>query len=403
MFKGFLSKERRSTIFVWALVSVLSASIGSGITFTILRDTQAQNGGSETALTDTSNTTSNSPTETVNVNLNTNLSDVVKKVNPDVMAVVNYNSNLGSSWFGMGGQSDSSNSDSSSTMQGVGTGVLFKKDSKYAYIVTNNHVVEGSTSIELVVNSGKHLKATIVGTDPYTDIAVLKTSASYFNGIAPATFGNSDNIQVGEPVIAIGTPEGLDFQDSVTSGIISAKERTIPLQDEQTQQIVDYENVVQTDAAINPGNSGGPLVDALGDVIAINSSKISDPTVQGMGFGIPSNEVMSITSEILATGHAYHPSLGISAYDLSMLPIGIAPNSPVTEGVYVQAVDSRAAKQAGLQPQDIIVAIDGKPVASTANLRTYLFQMKPGSTVTLTVYRGNQKVTLHEALTSKLG
>ncbi len=346
------------------------------------------------AVTSSVNPTDVSTGATTNVNVSVNdaITQVVKQAVPSVVAVVNY-------------QSTQDFFDQQSQLQetGVGTGVLFAKDNNYGYFVTNNHVVDGADKLELVLNSGKHINASIVGTDPYTDLAVLKTPIQNVENLPVATFGNSDNIQVGEPVVAIGTPMGLDFQDSVTSGIISAKQRVMPVEmpdsqsdgtSDSSQDILDYETVVQTDAAINPGNSGGPLLNMEGQVIAINSSKIVDPTVQGMGFGIPSNTVHTIVDEIMQTGHATHASLGIEAYSLSALPDYLRPDVPVTDGVYVQSVQSANAKAAGLQPQDVIVAINGQTITSAAELRTALFKLQIGQKATLEVYRGQKKLSL---------
>ncbi|MCL6593976.1 MAG: PDZ domain-containing protein, partial [Alicyclobacillus sp.] len=201
----------------------------------------------------------------------------------------------------------------------------------------------------------------------------------------------SDQIQVGEPAIAIGTPLGLDFADTVTAGIVSAKKRIMPVQDpERPNTTLAYQAVIQTDAAINPGNSGGPLLNIRGEVIGINSSKIVAPNFEGMGFAIPSNQVRTIADEILHNGRALHPALGISGYSLSSIPQQWWPDVPVDYGVFVRSVDSAAARASGLQPQDVIVAIDQTPVRTMADLRTYLFQKKPGDVVKLRVYRGSQ-------------
>jgi serine protease Do len=163
---------------------------------------------------------------------------------------------------------------------------------------------------------------------------------------------------------------------------------------------LDNQTVIQTDAAINPGNSGGPLLNIQGQVIGINSSKIVEQDVSGMGFAIPSNQVQNIANQLMKTGHALHPALGISEQSLSDLPEQYVPNVPVNYGVVVEAVSSAQAKSAGLQPQDVIVSIDGHAVKNDADLRTYLFQDKPGQTVKLQVYRGSHETTLNVQLTT---
>ncbi|MBX5435808.1 MAG: trypsin-like peptidase domain-containing protein [Alicyclobacillaceae bacterium] len=308
--------------------------------------------------------------------------EAVKKVEPAVMGVVNYAQ-----------VADFFTQETKLEATGVGTGVLFHKDGQNGYLVTNNHVVEGAARVEVVMGTGKHVRAAVVGTDRYTDLAVLRVPLQAVRTIQPAEFANSNAIQVGEPAIAIGTPLGLDFADSVTAGIVSAKKRIMPVEEPQTQQVLDYQAVIQTDAAINPGNSGGPLCNIRGQVIGINSSKIVAPNFEGMGFAIPSNEVRNIANQLMRTGHALHPALGIAGYSLATLPEQWWPNVPVDYGVWVKSVTSAAAKQAGLEPQDVIVGIDGHDVKTMADLRTYLFEKQPGQDVTLRVYRGSRLFT----------
>ncbi|SFU79841.1 S1C family serine protease [Alicyclobacillus macrosporangiidus] len=373
----------------WASVVVLSALVGSAATLAVTRlspSAAAPSAGSTTAGTSVSQ---NVIPTVANVDVSSDIEQVVKKVEPAVVGVVDYTQNQ-NPFFATSDQSQES---------GVGTGVLFYKDSQSGYVVTNNHVVEGADKVEIVLNSGKHVPATVVGTDPYTDLAVLKVAVSNVQDITPVTFGNSDNLQAGEPAIAIGTPMGLDFADTVTSGIISAPKRVMPVQDEQTQETLNYQTVIQTDAAINPGNSGGPLLNIAGQVIGINSSKIVAQGVEGMGFAIPSNQVVKIAYQILKTGHANHPALGIEGYSLASLPDAYQPNVPVNYGVWVRAVTSTQAQQAGLKAQDVIVAIDGKTVQNIADLRTNLFEHQPGDQVTLTVYRGSERLSLKVTLT----
>ncbi|MCL6454239.1 MAG: trypsin-like peptidase domain-containing protein [Alicyclobacillus sp.] len=386
----------------WIGSVVLAAVVGSASTVGILTavDKGALTIGNSTpaAVATASgavsgSTTPSTPVSTVNVNETSAISTVAQQVEPAVMAVVNYQDQ--SSGFGQAPQLQP---------YGVGTGVYFYKDSHYAYAVTNNHVVQDAQKIEVVLKSGKQVQATLVGTDPYTDLAVIKIPVSNMSGVTPVTFANSDNLQAGQPAIAIGTPMGLDFAESVTSGIISSPKRVMPVENPDNNQVLDYQNVIQTDAAINPGNSGGPLLNIQGQVVGINSSKIVETDVQGMGFAIPSNEVVQIANEILKTGHAVHPALGIE--EVSMDEVGAAYgfygniNAPVNYGVLVESVDSPEAKASGLKPQDIIVALDGKTVANDADLRTYIFADKPGQTVTLTVYRGDKKLNLKLKLTT---
>ncbi|GGJ02326.1 putative serine protease YyxA [Alicyclobacillus cellulosilyticus] len=377
----------------FASVVVLSALVGSGATLAaipVLEQRGLLGGGAEPVTNTAANpsqapaTQDVVPTSVVSVSTDTAITRVVKQAEPAVVAVVNYG--LVSNFFTQQTQLQE---------QGVGSGVLFYKDSKYGYIVTNNHVVNGAAKIQVVLSSGRHVQASVVGTDMYTDLAVLRVPVATVRAINPLPFANSDNIQVGEPAIAIGNPMGLDFADSVTAGIISGDKRMMPVESPDNPNIVlDYQAVIQTDAAINPGNSGGPLLNIEGQVVGINSSKISAPDFEGMGFAIPSNEVKTIAEQIIKTGHAVHPSLGIQGWSLSTIPSEYWPNVPVDYGVYVQSVDSAQARAAGLKPQDVIVGFNGKTVQDMADLRTDLFQVQPGQTVTLKVYRGSQLLTL---------
>lgn len=326
-------------------------------------------------------TNTHSPTQiqTINVTATNGVTQAVLKVEPDVVGIENYQQV--SNYFSQQSRLEAT---------GIGTGVMVYKDKSWAYLVTNNHVVQDAAKVDIVQKTGKHSNATVVGTDPYTDLAVIKVPVAAFKGIDPVNFANSDTIQPGEPAIAIGTPMGLDFADTVTSGIVSAKSRIMPVMDEASQQTLDYQTVIQTDAAINPGNSGGPLININGDVIGINSSKIVAPNFEGMGFAIPANEVKQVAKQLMTTGHAIHPALGVEAYSLSSIPQQMWPDVPVDYGVWVKAVTSENAKSAGLQATDVIVAFNGNTIKTMADLRTYLFQTKPGDVATLKVYRNNR-------------
>lgn len=379
----------------WVTMVVLSALIGSGATLAVetkLVHPAANAGFTKTANAVTSTSSSSGSggnsaqpvVSSVSAAGSNNVTQVVHKVEPDVVGVVNYS--RVSNFFSQ---------QSKLQATGVGTGVMFYKNKTDAFLVTNNHVVQGASKVQIVPKSGKHIDAKVVGTDPFTDLAVIKVPVASFKGVQPVTFTNSDNIQVGETAIAIGTPMGLSFSDTVTKGIVSAKSRVMPVQNEQSHQTLDYQSVIQTDAAINPGNSGGPLLNSAGQVMGINSSKIVAQGFSGMGFAIPANEVQTIADQIMKTGHASHADLGISAYSLSQLPQQMMPQGvPVSYGVWVRGVQSSTAKSAGLKSGDVIISLDGKSVKNVADLRTYLFKHKPGDKVKLTVYQGSQKKTL---------
>ncbi|WP_067933761.1 trypsin-like peptidase domain-containing protein [Alicyclobacillus kakegawensis] len=374
-------------VWKWVAVCVVSAIVGSGSTMAALpwatRHLQASSTASNTPASSTSSRAPAVTSTNVDVNVTSGITQLVKKAAPAVAAVVNYTSSQ--NFFTQQTQDQESD---------IGTGVLIEKNGDTAYLVTNNHVVEGGSKVSLVLESGKHVSAEVVGTDPYTDLAVLKTSATNFSGVEPLPLANSDSIEVGEPVVAIGTPMGLDFTDSVTSGIVSAKSREMPVEEPESQQTLDYQSVIQTDAAINPGNSGGPLLNIEGQVIGITSSKIAEEGVEGIGFAIPANLVKMVASEIIQSGHATHPALGIEAYPVDEVPPSYLQGVPTNTGVYVLKVTSTATKDAGLKAGDVIVRINSTNVQDTADLRTALFETKPGDKVQVTVYRGQKRLTL---------
>lgn len=276
----------------------------------------------------------------------------------------------------------------------LGSGVIYKKDDNKAFIITNNHVIEGAGKLEIVMVDGETRKAELVGADKVSDIAVLSIDAKGIHTVAE--IGDSSKLRLGETVIAIGNPLGLG--DTLTSGIISYTERTIPVSLNQ-DGVYDWEQeVIQTDAAINEGNSGGALVDLNGKVIGINTMKISDTGVEGLGFAIPANHVMNTANELTAKGRIARSYLGVYSVDLNNPYVPLAEdqrkelNLPktVTDGVVVlDAVGP--AKEAGLQFNDVITKFNDKPITSTLSLRKYLYdQTKIGDKLKITFYRNGE-------------
>ncbi|MDU2066125.1 MAG: trypsin-like peptidase domain-containing protein [Sporomusaceae bacterium] len=265
--------------------------------------------------------------------------------------------------------------------QGVGSGVIFDSS---GYIVTNYHVVEGAQDITVSLTDGRTLPGKVLGSDPATDLALVKVDAA---NLPAVTFGNSDAIQVGEPAIAIGNPLGLEFRGSVTVGVISALNRTIEVGDRKFK-------LIQTDAAINPGNSGGALVNADGEVIGINSAKISANGVEGMGFSIPINSVRPILESLVDKGKVSRAYLGIGIVDQnSAARYGLSVE--LDHGVYVARLEKNGpAAQGGMQEGDLITKINGTEVNSVADLRTALDAVPVGSEVTLTVERNGRQRTM---------
>ena len=288
------------------------------------------------------------------------------------------------------------------TSESEGSGVIYKKSGNTAFIVTNNHVIAGSNKVEVLMSNGKKLPATVVGHDAISDLAVLKINAQDVTEVA--SFGNSDDIQVGQTALAIGSPLGSEYATSLTEGIISAKKRTIDVTNSQGVT-TGQETVIQTDAAINPGNSGGPLINLAGQVIGINSMKLSSTgtgsgsstSVEGMGFAIPSNEVVSIINQLVANGKVIRPALGISLIDLNNIPeeqqqsVLKLPSS-VTGGIVVAKInDNSPLKGSGIQKGDVIVSLGGKKVTGLASLREALYAHKLGSTVEIGYYHTVRK------------
>lgn len=264
---------------------------------------------------------------------------------------------------------------------GVGSGVIYQINNNSAYIVTNNHVIDGASQIKVQLHNGKQVEAKLVGTDAVSDIAVLKIDSQ--KGIKAMKFANSSKVQTGDSVFAMGNPLGLEFANSVTSGIISANERTI---ESNTTSGGTKVNVLQTDAAINPGNSGGALVDVNGNLVGINSMKIAADQVEGIGFAIPSNEVRVTIEQLVKHGKVERPSIGIGLLNLSDIPDSYKKELKTDRdtGVYIAKVSHSSELKVG----DIITKVDSKKVDDDTDLRTYLYQnKKPGETVKLTVIR----------------
>jgi S1-C subfamily serine protease len=285
--------------------------------------------------------------------------------------------------------------------QALGSGFVLDKN---GYIATNYHVVNGATSIKVRFSNDDTLKATLIGSDPSTDIALLKVDASP-SALTPLTLANSDNVEVGDAVVAIGNPFGLER--TVTTGIVSALQRAV-----QAPNGYTIDHVIQTDAAINHGNSGGPLLDTAGAVIGVNSQietgGSGDGNV-GIGFAVPSNTVKTVLAQLRADGKVEHAYLGVSALDISA-DIAKAYSLPVDKGVVIQTVApgsgaSNAGLKAGTEQAviagesfrmggDVIVSADGKSVSSVDELRDVIANHKPGDKIELEIYRGGNSKTV---------
>ena len=295
---------------------------------------------------------------------------------------------------------------STSGEAGTGSGVVYKKDNGKAFIVTNHHVIDGASTIEVTLADGTKKNAKLLGSDVWTDLAVLEIEATDISTIAE--FGDSDSLKPGEPVMAIGNPLGLQFSGSVTKGIISGLERTIEI-DINNDGVIDWNaEVIQTDAAINPGNSGGALVNILGQVVGINSMKIAEQSVEGIGLAIPIKTVLPIIEDIEQYGEVKRPYLGVSLVPVAQITQFHRENTlklptDVKEGVAIIEVEpSSAADKAGIKKYDVIVKMDGEDITDLASFRTHLYEEKEiGDELEITIYREGKLQTVTLTLQSQ--
>nr|WP_167850203.1 trypsin-like peptidase domain-containing protein [Levilactobacillus suantsaiihabitans] len=368
-------------------------------------------GINDTAVPSGSNKSGNASTSNVTVNVSSQSTKAFNKVKGAMVSVINLQKqNSSSSTLGQlfGQESSGSSSKSKSELEEAseGSGVVYKKSGNTAYIVTNNHVVSGSSALRVVTSSGKQLQAKLVGKDSVTDLAVLKVNGADLKTVA--SFGNSDNVKVGETALAIGSPLGSQYATSLTEGIISAKKRTIETTNSSGTQTGNA-TVIQTDAAINPGNSGGALINVGGQVVGITSSKIASDaegtSVEGMGFAIPSNEVVKIINQLVKNGKVVRPALGITYVDLANVSSAQQKSilklpSSVENGVVVMSASAGSpAKKAGLAKYDVITALGGHQISDQSTLRDILYKYKLNDTVSVTYYHNGKKKTGNIKLT----
>lgn len=278
----------------------------------------------------------------------------------------------------------------SGTEVGFGSGVVVSSD---GYILTNNHVA-GGKSKRIVVSfaDGRNVDGEVVWADPVLDLAAVKVNLT---DLTPLTLGDASKLEVGEPAIAIGNPLGLDFQRSVTSGIISALNRTIRIDTEAGSNYM--EDLIQTDASINPGNSGGPLLNANGEVIGINTIKVS--SAEAMGFAIPINITKPIMGKLISTGSFIEPYLGLFAYDKNVIPY-IDGEANVKNGIYVAHLDATGpAYRAGIREGCIIRQVDGNDINTMMQLRTYIYSKAPGDSIKIShLMHGSDQWTTTQAI-----
>ncbi|MFF2450709.1 S1C family serine protease [Neobacillus sp. NPDC058068] len=341
--------------------------------------------------TDTNNNNQQNVIKQVSYDVTTNTTKAVDKTGEAVVGINNIQAT--SFW--------SDNGNGSEQEAGTGSGVIYKKEGNQAFVVTNHHVVEGATKLEVTLSDGTKIPAKLLGSDIWTDLAVLQIDAGEVKKVAE--FGNSDILKMGEPVIAIGNPLGATFSGSVTQGIISGLKRTIPV-DINQDGIIDWQSeVLQTDAAINPGNSGGALINMEGQVIGINSMKIAQSAVEGIGLSIPINSAKPIINDLEHYGSVKRPYMGVDLKSVSEIPAYYQQEAlklprNVNYGVALrQVVPNSPASQAGLKELDVIVEMDGQKINDVIDLRKHLYQTKKiGEQMKVKFYRDGklQETTL---------
>jgi serine protease Do len=378
-------------------VSLVTAGmIGSALTLTLLPQTHFfekmyPSGENQTVLgsENANNTTTITPIQTsTKMTGNSSIADIVENASKAIVGITNIQD-----------QTDFFSRNSQDAESGSGSGVIFRKTPESTYVITNNHVIEGAKKIEVSLYNGEKTTAELVGADALTDLAVLRIDSKYATSIME--IGDSSIIRPGDQVLAIGNPLGLDLSRTVTQGIVSAIERSIPV----STSAGNWElNVIQTDAAINPGNSGGALINTNGQLIGINSLKISISGIEGLGFAIPSNDLLPIVNEIIENGEIERPYIGVSLASLDEVPreyLQSLPNS-VVNGAIVTYVDPNSSAQlSGIKQEDVIVSINEAEIKTPNDLRKYLYsKTKVGEKASLKLYRNGKLITVSLTLKS---
>ncbi|EGJ41939.1 serine protease HtrA [Streptococcus sanguinis SK49] len=373
-------------LFVVLIVGFIGGSLGNYATSLI---------NSKLLKTTTHPNSSSNTTIKTSYKNSTDISEAVKKIQNAVVSVITY-ANSSTSIL------NDESSENESQIASEGSGVIYKKDGKSAYLVTNTHVLNGSTNVDILLTDGTKVPGEVVGSDVFSDISVVKISSEKVTDVAE--FGDSGSLTVGETAIAIGSPLGTEYANSVTQGIISSLGRNVTLQSENGENIST--TALQTDAAINPGNSGGPLINIQGQVIGITSSKIStngQTSVEGMGFAIPSNDVVNIINQLEKNGTVTRPALGIQMMDLSNLTTSdfskLNLPASVKSGILVRSVQQGMPADGKLQKNDVITKVDNTDVESTSDLQSALYKHNIGDEVEITYYQDGKSQTVKIKLT----
>ena len=336
----------------------------------------------------TQNTITTTQTYSKNENATT---QAVDKVKDAVVSIITYS---GNSQNRFNGTEDTDTDSNTEQVNSEGSGVIYKKEGESAYLVTNTHVINGAKKVDIRLADGTKVPGEIVGSDTYSDIAVVKISSEKVSTVAE--FGDSNQLSVGETAIAIGSPLGSEYANTVTRGIVSSLNRHVSLKSEDGQAIST--NAIQTDTAINPGNSGGPLINIQGQVIGITSSKIASnggTSVEGLGFAIPTNDVKNIINQLEKEGKVTRPALGIHMVNLTNLSTAdikkLKLPDKVTSGVAVRSVQKNMPANGHLQQYDVITQVDDTKISSTTELQNVLYSHSIGDEITVTYYRNGKE------------
>ena len=338
-------------------------------------------GNSNSTTTYTTSTGETKTVTQVSTDVTSDLTDVIKKAQESTVGVAVYQNN---------------------TYSGSGSGVVYKVDGSTVYVITNHHVIEDASKIEVVFYNEERVEATLVGSDQLGDIAVLKMTVNFT--VSAYTIGDSDLLDAGETVLAIGSPLKIENAGTVTQGIVSATNRTVSV-DYNSDGTSDYDvTVIQTDAAINAGNSGGALINAVGELVGITSMKLSSTDIEGVGYAYPINDALNLVEQIMKNGKVTRPVLGITGTSLSEYYsyryfYNYYSNSSTQSGVYVTSVQSNsAASKAGLKEGDIITEIDGTEISAYKDFLVALYKHNVGDKMSITINRNGTTKTLTATL-----
>ena len=358
-----------------SLVLILCAFLlgGTGMYFVMQRQ-------GETIIKETETTTTGIIKCSNNIKIDeTGISTAVGKIYDATVTIQNYRANR---------------------LYATGSGFIYKKNKTYGYILTNQHVIENNEKIVITLSNDDQIEGEVLGSDRFLDLAVIRIDAKYVTQVA--TLGTSEDSYVGDTIITIGTPVGYEYRGTVTRGTLSGKNRMVEVSVVSTNDFIM--NVLQIDAAINPGNSGGPLVNINGEVIGINSLKLVQDEIEGMGFAIPIEYAMQYIEELEKNEEIERPLIGISMLNSTdtyrIKQVGLDLDKDIPKGVVVVAITSDSGIfKAGIKRGDIIIAIDGKSVTTSAYLKYELYQREVGDTVEITYIRDGKNQTVKAELT----